>query len=249
MYRRLLCALLLIPSLGACAATPGNIPTQTLQQRSVSSVDFGNGQTGSLNLTRQGNQVDGELTISNPSPTLRSQALSRSLQFGSYALTGSFTPPKGFSVTGNFPAPIGTFTVSGNFPSLTEPGSATLEANGETVSIELPALNTIPSPSPTSPSPTASPSPSPTPSASASPAISTKVWTEAELETIVACFNSSFNPKDPPSIGAFASGRSRLTAYISTKNAVSLEAHQSRLNALGVDLIRLNNQYHFSCVN
>lgn len=248
MTRFLIVPLLLLPLLAGCpAAGPSNSQNPSTQEKSVSPVDFGNGQQGSLSLTRQGTQISGELVISNSPTALRVSAFSRSLQVGSYALTGSFNPPRGFSMTGNFPAPVGAFQVSGNFPTQTEAGDATLSAMNETVTVELPALNTLPSPAPSSSS---SPAVSASPSTAASPAaVTTKVWTEAELETVVTCFNANFNPKDPPSIGAYASGRARLNAYLETKKDVTPDAHQSRLNALGVDLIRLNHQYHFSCVN
>ncbi len=125
-------------------------------------IALGNGQTGTLNATRIGNAVTGTLTVANTSRAALKQtsAISFNIPPNVYNITGSFSPPRGFTLTGTFPAPIGAFSLSGQTPTTTDTGSFSLTAAGQTQSGTLPVIST---PTVTPTTPTATPAPQMTP--------------------------------------------------------------------------------------
>lgn len=234
------------PSASASQPNPtvsANAQTELRFQHHPTPLLFGNGQSGVLKLTRQEEQVSGELTVT---AGLGIQQFTHTIQTGNYPLKGSIILPNHFVLDGNFPAPLGSFSVSGTFPTLTEPGVVRVTSQGETVSAVIPALNALSSPT-THPGPV---------SASASPELNivAKTWTDAELEAIAVCFQAQQSGKladykGGALIRAFAQTRSRLEGYRAIKSSVSAEAHQKNLNKLGTDATRMNSENGTPCVN
>lgn len=188
----LLCLLLTAcpnpPQIGASSVAP-----QSQAQNYDLPLNLGNGQAVSVSMQIQGQQISGELIVAEHA--LRTQSISHTLRIGRYAFTGSFSPPRGFTMAGNFSEPAEPFSLTGTLPTQTDPGSFTFTQGGETVSDILPAFNSLPSQPAqqqpqTSPAPiqsTSPPSPvDPTPVATALPA---RQWTEPELEAIRSCLS------------------------------------------------------------
>ena len=105
-------------------------------------VQLSANQTGRLNVRLRGITVEGDLIVNaatGPNPGPRPGALPFNVPAGTYALTGNFTPPRGFTLNGDFPAPLGAFSVTGQIPSGdTDPGSFSITAGGQTVSGTFP---------------------------------------------------------------------------------------------------------------
>ncbi len=148
---------------GGIGATPTPNPTATVTPTAMPVVLFsnsrlalGNGQTGILNATRVGNAVAGTLTVTNSANALAS--ISFHIPPNVYNISGTFSPPRGFTFSGTFPAPIGAFSFSGQVPTATQTGTFTLTAAGQTQSGIIPI---IASPTPT-PLPTTGPTTQPT---------------------------------------------------------------------------------------
>lgn len=104
-------------------------------------VQLSANQTGRLNVRLRGETIEGDLIVNaatgpNPGPT--PGALPFNVPAGTYALTGNFTPPRGFTLNGDFPAPLGAFSVTGQIPTSSAPGSFAITAGGQTVSGTLP---------------------------------------------------------------------------------------------------------------
>ncbi|MGV3526937.1 MAG: hypothetical protein ACO1RX_22160 [Candidatus Sericytochromatia bacterium] len=256
LSRLLLLSTLSLP-LNACpgTGTPGSLPPSPAAspqetQAYTLPLQLNNGQALSLEMQVQGTTLTGELVVADPS--LRAQQISRSFAFGRYGFTGSLSLPRGFSLSGSFPEPVGRFDISGILPTLTEPGSFTFRNGDENVSDILPALNTLPSPTPfSSPTPLSSPTPvnspsSPTPSVS--PSAQARTWSEPELRQIIVCFGEQASLQLTGSYGAYANGLSRLNAYVATQESLSAEAHQARLDDLGTDLVSANGKMGFDCL-
>lgn len=155
-FLRPLCgALLIVPALmlsGCGGGNSGPIPMPVVETTPANvalfaPVDFGNGQTGRLNLTRSGDTVSGNLRA-DFAPTMAAakrgaQAFNFILPAGNYPVSGSFTKPTTFSVTGSFPAPAGEFTIDGTLPTQTGAGSFTIHSDGQTVTGIYPAIGTF----------------------------------------------------------------------------------------------------------
>ena len=112
-----------------------------------------NGQRVTLTGTRTGNALAGKLAVAAaPQPKLASGAQNATFPFqiavGEYGFTGTFTPPRGFSITGNFGS-LGNFNMSGQLQTATENGSYSLTTNGVTDSGILPATGNPPAPNAT----------------------------------------------------------------------------------------------------
>lgn len=106
-------------------------------------VQLSANQTARLNVRLRGITIEGDLIVNeatgpNPGPT--PGALPFNLPASTYALTGTFTAPRGFTLTGDFPAPVGTFSVTGQIPTSSETGSFTITAGGNTVSGTFPRI-------------------------------------------------------------------------------------------------------------
>ncbi|BCM93203.1 hypothetical protein IAD21_05091 [Abditibacteriota bacterium] len=119
-------------------------------------VAFGNGQTGTLNLIRTGNNVSGTLVVDQVQPQDKARSTKAFLFLlaaGTYQISGTVNAlarPVTFSLTGKFPSPIGAFSVTGTVPTTTSTGSYTISAVGQTVSGVYPKIGgMIPTPVPT----------------------------------------------------------------------------------------------------
>lgn len=190
--------LISVLTLSACPNSAVPVQPQSTSQNTPSRyylpLNLGNGQDIHLDFNIQGKDIQGELIVTETG--LHTHIFSRSFTFGRYNFSGSYTPPRGFALSGVFPEPIGAFNLNGSLPTQTDPGHFEFTQGGETVSDTLPALNTLPSPPPprtlssSSPKPGTSPIPvSPSPSPSATP-ISAKQWTAEELNVIRDCLAS-----------------------------------------------------------
>lgn len=239
--------LVLVSVLSSCSPTPVQpVPDTetTTEQASLQAAPLGNGQTLSFRFARgEAQQISGELTIASADAS--TQQFTRALQVGTYAMQGSFQAPRGFSLQGDFGAPLGSFAVSGMFPTQTEAGSATLTVNGESITVVIPALQDIPKINPT-PQPSLAPV---MPQASATP-LADKQWTVEELRLIETCFFASVRPKEATSVRPAARLSSRLNAYTSTafKDSVSAERLQALLNTLGTEATADNAEFGFNCI-
>lgn len=248
MIKKIAPFLLVLSLLSACSPTSPQstqTPTTAPEQVSLQTTPLGNGQTASFRFAREDQKVSGELTIAAADASV--QQFSRALKPGTYPLLGSFQPPRGFSMLGDLGAVLGSFSVSGSFPSQTEPGSATLTVNGESVTVVIPALQDIPKIQPTPQAPVPQTSVSPLPQSTALP---TKQWTVDELRAIETCFFDSVRPREASSVRPAAQLSSRLNAYTSPafKDSVSAERLQSLLNTLGTDATAGNAEFSFNCI-
>lgn len=140
----------------SATATPTATRTGTPVIQSAP-IALSSGQTGTLNVSRVGNNLTGTLVVPASVDGVKPRATtSFTIPAGTYTVTGTFTLPLGFSLTGNFPSPIGSFNLSGQLPTPTSQGNYTLAAAGQTFAVTLPVF--------TLPTTTPSPSPSPVPS-------------------------------------------------------------------------------------
>lgn len=133
------------PTAGPTAA-PTTVPAQSF----AAPIRFPNGQNGTLNLRVAGTSVTGNVVV-RALGVARLQQTSFAIAAGTYPISGTFTPPRGFTVRGSFPAPIGSFTISGTLPTATQAGAYTLTAGGQTVSGIVPVPGATPTPAPTQP--------------------------------------------------------------------------------------------------
>lgn len=140
-------------------------PNQPITQ--TSNLTLGNGQRAILTTTRNGNGIIGTLQIldAGQSTLLASKApagkaFNFNIAVGTYAISGTFTPPRGYSISGNFGA-LGTFSLTGLLPTATETGAYSLVANGQTDSGVIPVIgSTVPTLSPST-APTVAPTSAP----------------------------------------------------------------------------------------
>ena len=121
---------------------------------------LGNGQRVTLTGTRMGTQLKGNLKV-EAAPLSRLQTGSQNVAFpfsiaiGNYGYTGTLTPPRGFTINGNFGA-LGSFQMSGQLQTATQNGSYSLTTNGTTDTGILPATGATPT-STATPIPTTAP--------------------------------------------------------------------------------------------
>ena len=108
-----------------------------------------NGQRVTLTGTRTGDKLAGKLAVAGAAaqPKLTSGAQNQAFPFsvtnGEYGYTGTFTPPRGFSIVGNFGS-LGSFQMSGQLQTATQDGSYSLTTNGVTDTGILPASGGTP---------------------------------------------------------------------------------------------------------
>lgn len=163
---------------GVTVPTP--TPTEVAARSISAPISLGVGKSGLLTLLIQGSRATGSLKVSNSAPALRAaksaEAITFSIPNAAYGVSGTFTPPRTFSVIGAFPPPLGAFTINGTLPTATQAGSFTLRANGQTASATIPPTGAAPTPTATGANPTptatgANPTPTATtrPSATATP--------------------------------------------------------------------------------
>ena len=132
--------------------TPTPVTPQTLAL-TPATFTLQNGQRVTLTGTRTGTQLKGNLKVA-AAPLSRLQTGSQNVAFpfsiavGNYGYTGTFTPPRGFTIVGDFGA-LGSFTMSGQLQTTTQNGSYSLTTNGVTDSGIIPALNSNPTPAQT----------------------------------------------------------------------------------------------------
>ncbi len=140
------------------------VPTSTPASQSFSApVTLANGQTGTLALRLQNGRATGTLKVDSrrvADAVARLAVISLVIPSGTYPISGTFTPPRGFSVSGSFPAPIGSFSISGTIPTPTQTGAFTLRAAGQSTNGIIPVIGTVPTPIP---QPTTAGTPSGTP--------------------------------------------------------------------------------------
>jgi hypothetical protein len=138
-------------------ATATAVPTGVAPQNFSAPVNLGSGRNGTLNLQVQGTQVTGNLVVRSAQTLVGTRAFSFAIPAGTYSFTGTFSPPRNFSVSGNFPAPTGNFSINGSLPTATSTGSFTVTAAGQTATGTIPALNATPTATATPINPTPSP--------------------------------------------------------------------------------------------
>lgn len=129
-----------LPGCGGGSNSNGIIP---VVETFTTPVQFSNNQSGTLTLRVQGNFAGGDLVVNNAT---RSRQFTFTIPAGTYAVEGTFTPPRTFRVVGNFPSPLGPFDLNGTIPTEDAPGSFTLNANGQTVTGSIPIPGTTPTP-------------------------------------------------------------------------------------------------------
>jgi hypothetical protein len=143
--RASLAAGLFVCALPVCALVPGCggggdgavvVPTPGPGQSVSAPVNFGNGQTGTLNFVRNGNVLTGTLVVAQGSTG------SQVIPAGTYEFTGTVNSQRNYEVTGTLPGQIGQFRVTGLFPTTTSTGTYTLTFSGQTITGILPVLPT-----------------------------------------------------------------------------------------------------------
>jgi hypothetical protein len=144
-------------------ASPTASPTTPGTQNFSVPVTLSNRQNGTMNLRVQGSQVTGTLTVraASAQSALNTRVFTFVIPAGTYNITGTFTLPRTFRVSGVFPAPIGNFVINGLIPTPTQNGSYIVSAGGQTANGTIPALNTNPTPT-ASPTGTATATPTAT---------------------------------------------------------------------------------------
>lgn len=253
---RILPAALLCLFLTACPNTPQLNAPSVVQQSNVQEyelpLNLGNGQATSIKMQIQGQQISGELVVAEKS--LQTQLFSHTLMIGRYAFTGSFSPPRGFTMRGNFPEPAGMFNLTGTLPTQTEPGNFTFTQGGETVSDILPAFNSLPSQpaqtSPALPQPTSSPLPvDPIPVATALPA---RQWTEPELEAIRGCLNQRIASFQGTQRGVVIQVIAKIAANVTLARNPDVpwsdEERQAKRNEAGEFAVAAEAQLQTGCI-
>ncbi len=146
---------------GTPLATATTVPTGA----QTSNFTLGNGQRAILTtVVGANNTLSGTIQILAPALISRStKALTTSIKIGTFQITGTFSPPRGFQFTVTDGGQT-LFSMSGQLATATQTGSYTLNFNGQTDSGIIPTLGT---PFPTAtPRPTTSATPMPTPTAS-----------------------------------------------------------------------------------
>ena len=117
---------------------------------------LGNGQRVTLTGTRTGTALKGNLKVlaatAQPRLATGSQnvAFPFSIAIGDYGYTGTLTPPRGFTINGNFGS-LGSFQMSGQLQTATQDGSYSLTSNGTTDTGILPASGGTMPPPPVTP--------------------------------------------------------------------------------------------------
>ena len=149
--------------LGPAKTQSGVTPTPVTPQSvalTPTTFTLQNGQRVTLTGTRTGTELKGNLKVLAATAQPRLQSGSQNVAFpfsialGDYGYTGTFTPPRGFTINGNFGS-LGSFTMSGQLQTATENGSYSLTTNGVTDTGVLPATGTPPTPNGTAtPAPT-----------------------------------------------------------------------------------------------
>ncbi len=156
--RRLRIAFLALSALGA---TVGAAAFAFVKWRGVSypeyTVDFGNNQKTTLHMKRRGEQMTGVLNVA-PSKVAQApfnafgfhlvhHGLERFRKFtqpippGDYALQGLFSKPRSYRLVGHFPQPLADFSIGGEVPDATKPGTYIFVAAGAVANGVLPALD------------------------------------------------------------------------------------------------------------
>ena len=110
------------------------------------------GRIVTLNLTRTGNVVAGKLLTPPRVTTMRvgtranEPVVPLSWDGGNYDVSGAFTPPRDIDLTGQITQNGVTvpFRYDGQIPTDTQPGTFSLTAGGQTVTVTLPAFNAQP---------------------------------------------------------------------------------------------------------
>lgn len=110
-------------------------------------LNLGNGQTATLNLTFTGNALTGTLVVPQPlvlkGAVVGPKAINFTLPPGTYQLTGTFTPPRGFTANGSYQDGNGAtvnFTLTGQVPTTSTEGSFTFTALGQSVTGTIPRI-------------------------------------------------------------------------------------------------------------
>ena len=151
-------AVLPLSTIGCGGGNGGLINPQNPQAIALTPTTFtlGNGQRVTLTGTRTGDKLAGKLAVAGAAaqPKLMSgsqnQAFPFSLAIGDYGYTGTLTPPRGFTINGNFGS-LGSFQMSGQLQTATQDGSYSLTTNGVTDTGVLPATTTPPVTPPVTP--------------------------------------------------------------------------------------------------
>ncbi|RYG68317.1 hypothetical protein EON80_11900 [bacterium] len=134
-------------------SNPTSTPTPTTAAPVTTAFVLGNGQRATLVTQQNGTGLTGTLQIQAPllnvASTRQSNALNYTFRVGTYQITGTFTPPRGFNITGTDGGqPL--FTMTGQFSTTTETGSYTVKVNGQTDTGTIPKIGqTTPTATPT----------------------------------------------------------------------------------------------------
>lgn len=114
---------------------PQTPQTPTAVNLTPTTFTLANGQRVTLTGTRMGDKLAGKLKVLNAAAQtkLTSGAQNATFPFsvavGEYGYTGTFTPPRGFDIIGNFGS-LGSFTMKGQLQTATENGSYSITTNG-----------------------------------------------------------------------------------------------------------------------
>lgn len=127
----------------------GNTPTPTSPAIQTSNLTLGNGQRAILKLTQSGTALTGTIQILASATPAKTNAINFDITVGTYTITGTVTPPRGYSIQGNF-GTFGAFSMTGQLPTATESGSYSLTVNGQTDTGTVPPYSTSATPAPTS---------------------------------------------------------------------------------------------------
>ena len=139
-YIALAAVSLLLAALAGCGGGKSIAGGQGATRSFSTLVDFGNRQTGTLNVTGNGPTATGKLVVNAP-PQRKApgRGFDQEITAGSYDLTGTAAETNTFNVSGTFPSRGGgAFTVTGTFPTPTQSGTYTLTSNGQTATGGIP---------------------------------------------------------------------------------------------------------------
>lgn len=149
----------LVPGCGGGSNGQGLIPSTTPNPATTqaSNMTLGNGQRAILTTTTRGTEITGTLQVLPPAVNpLRAttRALTYSFGVGTYQISGTFTAPRGFSITGTDGGqPL--FTMTGQLSTATLAGSYSLTVDGQTDTGVIPKVGqAFPTTPPVTPPPT-----------------------------------------------------------------------------------------------
>ena len=119
-----------------CGGGSDNTPQVPAIPVSVPQFALQNGQLATLNFVISGTRINGTIAIDDGAQT----DPARRFPPGLYPFSGTFTPPRGYQVRGEF-GNLGDFTARGDFPTTSQTGTYTIDFQNQSTSGVLPALS------------------------------------------------------------------------------------------------------------